>query len=282
MSAWGFADGLLVALRYPGGLRSACSRPGRCCWPATLALHGTAVLREASLITAGGTVQTMVADRGVAAATVRGRASCRGRTPTGPSPSTRGRRELPPCAVRPRPWSRRRRRMDAGASPAAPRAPAAGARRARANRSGWSLWRALARGDARERPLPGRRRRGPWTLSRPAATRRPLLDALHHSVPGIGDAAARRQAENLTAWITAAGRPERRGAPGPVPRPHPLRFVAGRGSRGTSSVYRHRRAAVGRRFVVAGIVYRGLYARPRLLGCAHGADRASSPTTGPR
>jgi uncharacterized membrane protein YccC len=252
MSGWGFAGGLLVALGTRAAFVGLLST-----WAlllaSDLALHGTAVLREAWLITAGGAVQTVVAigawplrpfaaERHAVADAYRALAVY-ARAP-GNATLHSATEALVTAAET----------VDAGASPAAPR----GLLRALAEQGEWVRVElaALARGDA-----PGS---GP---TRQAAAQaldviaaggdpEPALAALRRSVQGIGDPAARRQAENLTAWITAAGRRSRRAAPGPVPRPHPLRSLRAELT-WNSSVFRHA-ARLSAALVVAGIVYRGL------------------------
>jgi uncharacterized membrane protein YccC len=252
MSGWGFAGGLLVALGTRAAFVGLLST-----WAlllaSDLALHGAAVLREALLITAGGAVQTVIA---IAAWPLRPFAAERhavagayqalavyARAP-GTATLDSATEALVTAAET----------VDAGAAPGAPR----GLLRALAEQGEWVRVEltALARGDA-----PGS---GP---TRQAAAQAldviasggdltPALAGLRRSVQGIGDPAARRQAENLTAWITAAGRRSRRGAPGPVPRPRPLRSLRAELT-WNSSVFRHA-ARLSVALVVAGIVYRGL------------------------
>jgi uncharacterized membrane protein YccC len=252
MSGWGFAGGLLVALGTRAAFVGLLST-----WAlllaSDLALHGTAVLREALLITAGGAVQTVVA---IAAWPLRPFAAER-HAVAGAYRALAGYARAPGTATLQSATEAlvtAAETVDAGASPAAPR----GLLRALAEQGEWVRVElaALARGDA-----PGS---GP---TRQAAAQAldviaaggdpaPALAALRHSVQGIGDPAARRQADNLTAWITAAGRRSRRGAPGPVPRPRPLRSLRAELT-WSSSVFRHA-ARLSAALVVAGIVYRGL------------------------
>jgi hypothetical protein len=252
MSGWGFAGGLLVALGTRAAFVGLLST-----WAlllaSDLALHGTAVLREALLITAGGAVQTVVAIaawplRPFAAERHAVAGAYRALAVYARAPGTATLHSATEALVT------AAETVDAGAAPGAPR----GLLRALAEQGEWVRVEltALARGDA-----PGS---GP---TRQAAAQAldviaaggdpaPALAALRHSVPGIGDPAARRQAENLTAWITAAGRRSRRGAPGPVPRPRPLRSLRAELT-WNSSVFRHA-ARLSAALVVAGIVYRGL------------------------
>jgi uncharacterized membrane protein YccC len=252
MSGWGFAGGLLVALGTRAAFVGLLST-----WAlllaSDLALHGTAVLREALLITAGGAVQTVVAIaawplRPFAAERHAVAGAYRALAVYARAPGTATLHSATEALVT------AAETVDAGAAPGAPR----GLLRALAEQGEWVRVEltALARGDA-----PGS---GP---TRQAAAQAldviaaggdpaPALAALRHSVPGIGDPAARRQAENLTAWITAAGRRSRRGAPGAVPRPRPLRSLRAELT-WNSSVFRHA-ARLSAALVVAGIVYRGL------------------------
>jgi uncharacterized membrane protein YccC len=252
MSGWGFAGGLLVALGTRAAFVGLLST-----WALLLAsdlsLHGTAVLRAAGLITAGGAVQTVIA---VAAWPLRPFAAERravadayralavyARAP-GTATLYSATAALATAAETVAP----------GTAPAAPR----GLLRAQTEQAEWVRVEltALARSDA-----PGS---GP---TRQAAARAldvvaaggdlaPALAGLRHSAQGIGDPAARRQAEQLTAWITAAGRQSRRGVPRPVPRPRPLRALRAELT-WNSSVFRHA-ARLSAALVVAGIVYRGL------------------------
>ncbi|HEY2278174.1 MAG TPA: FUSC family membrane protein, partial [Streptosporangiaceae bacterium] len=252
MSGWGFAGGLLIALGTRAAFVGLLST-----WAlllaSDLALHGAAVLREALLITAGGAVQTVIAiaawplrpfaaERHAVADAYRALASY-ARIP-GTATLHRATEALVTAAEM----------VDAGAAPGAPR----GLLRALAEQGEWVRVEltALARGDA-----PGS---GP---ARQAAAQAldviasggdltPAVAGLRSSVQGIGDPAARRQAENLTTWITAAGRRSHRGAPGPVSRPRPLRSLRAELT-WNSSVFRHA-ARLSAALVVAGIVYRGL------------------------
>jgi uncharacterized membrane protein YccC len=252
MSLWGFAAGLLVALGTRAAFVGMLST-----WALLLGgdlhLHGMAVLHEAWLITAGGLVQTVIAvaawplhpfaaERRAVADAYRALAAC-ARAP--------GTAVFVETAIT----------LAAAAETVGESAALAGERgtlRALVEQGEWIRVELVALSHS---DVPGAAQvlgAASSALDAIAAggdTAPPLAD-LTHSAGTIDDPAARRIAASLVAWILAAVRESRAGAPGPAPRPDPLAALRAELTL-RSSVFRHAvRLSVA--LIVAGVVYRGL------------------------
>ena len=252
VGAWGFAGGLMVALGTRSAIVGTLST-----WALLLAgdlnLHGAAVLHVAGLMAAGAAAQTAIA---IVAWPLR--------------PFTaehhavaNAYRALADCACEPGPATLRSS-ADAlavaaemvGDGPA--HTVEYGVLQTLVEQGEWIRLdlAALAHSDA---PGVGETLRvAGKALSTVAAggDQASSLADLERSVRGIGEPAALRRAESLTAWIAAAGRRSRRGSPGPVARPHPLRALRAELTL-HSSAFRHA-ARLSAALVVADLVYRGL------------------------
>ncbi len=252
MSLWGFAAGLLVSLGTRAAFVGMLST-----WALLLAgdlhLHGKAVLHEAWLITAGGLVQTVIA---CAAWPLRPFAAERRAV-------AEAYRALAACARAPGTAA-----FAGTATALAAAVETVGEGRGLAGKGGtlrvlveqgeWIRLElvALSRSD-----VPGT---APVLAAASAALDAiaarddpaPSLADLTRSAGTIEDPAARRIAATLVAWIVAAARESRTGAPGPAPRPHPLEDLRAELT-WRSSAFRHAvRLSVA--LIVAGVVYRGL------------------------
>ena len=252
MSLWGFAGGLLVVLGTRAAFVGLLST-----WALLLAsdlnLHGRAVLHEAWLITAGGLIQTLIdvaawplrpfaAERRAVAAAYRALAGC-ARSPgvaswqaaaaalaaaaetVGAGPALPGERGTLRTVIEQGEWIRLE--LVALARSAAPgTGPVLDA-------AASALAAIAAQGDP-----------APW------------ITELARSAEAIEDPAARRPAASLAAWICAAARESRAGAPGPAARPHRL---AGLRAEFTvhSSGFRHA-ARLSIALLAAGAIDRGL------------------------
>jgi uncharacterized membrane protein YccC len=254
MGLWGFAAGLLVSLGTRAAFAGMLSA-----WALLLAgdlnLHGMAVLHEAWLITAGGLVQTVIAiaawplrpfmaERRAVANAYRTLATC-ARAP--------GTAAFQDTAV-----ALAAAAETVGEGPAL--AGERGTLRALVEQGEWIRLElaALARSDAprAERSLGA----AADALDAIAAggDPAPCLIELMRNTEAIGDPLARRRAESLAAWISAAARQSGAAAPGPAPRrrPHPFEAVRAELTM-SSSTFRHA-TRLSAALIVAGMVYRGL------------------------
>ena len=252
MGLWGFAAGLLVSAGMRAAFVGMLST-----WALLLAgdlnLHGMAVLHEAGLIAAGGLVQTVIA---VAAWPLR--------------PFTAERRAvadayraLAACARAPdtAAFQGTATALAAAAETVGEGAALPGERGTLRGLVEQGEWVRLELAALARSGVPGTER----ALS--AAARAldaiaaggdpaPWLTDLRRSAEAIDDPVARRRAASLAAWISAAGRESRAGAPGAAPRPHPLEALRAELTL-RSSAFRHAvRLSVA--LIVAGVVYRGL------------------------
>ena len=241
MSLWGFAGGLLVVLGTRAAFVGLLST-----WALLLAgdlnLHGRAVLHEAWLITAGGLIQTLVdvaawplrpfaAERRAVAAAYRALAGC-ARSP--------GRRLLAGAAA-----ALAAAAETVGAGPALP--GERGTLRTVIEQGEWirlelvALARSAAPGTG---PVLDAAASALAAIAAPGDPA-PWIAELARSAEAMEDPAARRPAASLAAWICAAARESRAGAPGPAARPHRLAGAAGR-VHGAFQRLSSRRAAVDR------------------------------------
>jgi len=252
MSLWGFAGGLLASLGTRAAFVGMLST-----WALLLAgdlnLHGKAVLLEASLITAGGLIQTVIAiaawplrpfaaERRAVADAYRALAACARAPGTAAFQDTAAALTAAAETV--------------GEGPSLP--GERGALRTVVEQGEWVRLElaALARTDT-----PGTGRAldaASWALDAIAAGSDPApsLTALARSAEAIDDPAARRHAASLSAWISAAARETRAGAPRPAARPHPLDELRAELTL-RSSGFRHA-VRLSAALIAAGLVYRGL------------------------
>ena len=252
MGVWGFAGGLLVALGTRTAFVGMLST-----WALLLAgdlnLHGEAVLHEAWLITTGGVAQTIIAlaawplrpfaaERDAVADAYRSLAAC-ARAPD-PTVLQKSAAELTAAAE------------TVGAGPVL--SGERGTLRALVEQGEWIRLElaALARLDA---PGVDGTRRAAASALEAIAARGDLaasLAKLRSSTGEIDEPVARQRASSLVAWIAAAARESRVGAPAPALRRHPLLAVRAEFTL-RSHAFRHA-ARLGAALVVAGAVYRGL------------------------
>ena len=252
MSVWGFAAGLLVSLGTRAAFVGMLSA-----WALLLTgdlnLHGSAVLHEAWLITAGGLIQTVIviaawplrpfaAERRAVADAYRALAACARAPGTAAFQSAAAALTAATETV--------------GAGPALP--GERGTLRALVEQGEWVRLElaAVARSD-----VPGAERAlgaaaGALDAMAAGGDPAPLLAELTRSAGAIDDPAGRRRTASLAAWISAAAREGRAGAPGPGPRPHPLEALRAELTL-RSSAFRHA-VRLSAALIAAGVAYRGL------------------------
>lgn len=252
MGVWGFAGGLLLSVGTRAAFVGMLST-----WALLLAgglhLHGGAGWHEAWLITAGGLVQTVVAIatwplQPFAAESHAVADAYRALAAYARAPGTAA---LQGTAAA---FATAAEAVGAGAALPGER----GTLRALVEQGEWIRLElaALARAD-----VPGVGRTLTATakvLDAIAAGGDPLpaLADLRRSSTVIDEPVARRRAACLVMWVSAAAHKSRSDAPGPAPRPHPLRVLRAELTF-RSSTFRHA-ARLSVALIVAAIVYRGL------------------------
>jgi uncharacterized membrane protein YccC len=252
MGVWGFAGGLLVSLGTRAAFVGMLST-----WALLLAgdlnLHGEAVLREASLLTAGGLAQTVVA---LAAWPLRPFAAERRAVTDAYRALAAYARAPDTAALQSTAVALVGAAETVGAGPAPP--GERGTLRALVEQGEWIRLQlaALTRSD-----VPGVN--GTLTAAAGALDAiaaggdpAPSLTKLEQSARGIDEPAASRWAVSLVGWIAAAARESRLGAPRPAPRSHPLHDLRAELTL-RSAAFRHA-ARLSVALLVAGIVYRRL------------------------
>jgi uncharacterized membrane protein YccC len=252
MGLWGFAAGLLVSLGTRAAFVGMLST-----WALLLAgdlnLHGKAVLHEASLIAAGGLVQTVIA---IAAWPLRPFAAERRAVADAYRALAMYARAPGPAALQDTAAALAAAAETVGEGPALP--GERGTLRALVEQGEWVRLElaALARSD-----VPGVDRalgEASSTLDAIAAAgdAAPWLADLSRSAEEIEDPVARRRVASLVVWISAAVRESRAGAPGATARPHPLEALRAELTF-RSSAFRHA-VRLSAALIVAGVVYRSL------------------------